>query len=391
MVSALYLPGGELAAELRAATGVRGRVRVLMSFASRLRLAPLFAFAVVVLAALLRYAVSPEVRDRLILANSTNVANLEHGRIWTLLTSAVITDGQLRTPAVIQLLGLLAVGELLWGWRRLLIVFFAGNVVASCLIYAGLRTGLHANWLPAEIARASDVGTSYGAHAVSGAIALSLPVRARRLLVPLALLTVVLPLIDERTFTDVGHLLSTLIGFVAGLQMRRLPLAGRLRLPAMMRTDRIFAFVYPTIAAADDALTRALRLQERHRVHLYDATVAWPDQTHRVHVRETRDMDAVDGVLVGACLGVVAGTLAGRPLAGLVLFAVVVGAAARLHRGGLSNAAVQRAVGQVGAGGGALLLLARPEDEAALADELVAAPPAPPAEVESPAAVRYAG
>jgi uncharacterized membrane protein len=370
LVSAAYLPGGDLATALRAAKGWAAKARVCLTFAARLRLAPLYVLVVVAFGSVLDYGVSSQVRDRMILANSTNVVNLEHGRIWTLVTSAFLVDEQIQVLAVLQLLCLMALAELLWGWRRLLVVFFAGNVVASCLVYALLRTGVRNNWFPGAVVVASDVGTSYGAHAVSGAIALSLPVRARRFVVPLALLVVIVPLLGERTFTDIGHLLSTLIGFLAGFQIRRRPLTGRLRRPAVLRIDQILGYSFDSVAAARAALTAALHLQEHRRVYLKDATVAWPDQTHRVHVRETRDMDGLDGALVGGCWGVVAGTLVGFPLAGLIVGAVAVGVVAHLHDAGLTDVLIRRAVHAIAPGGAVLLLLTDAADHLPLTTEL---------------------
>ncbi|MEN3304438.1 MAG: hypothetical protein V7603_640 [Micromonosporaceae bacterium] len=371
LVSAMYLPGGDLAATLRGARGWVGKARAGVSLAVRLRLAPLYVLTVVTLGLVLEHGVSPALHDRLLLANSTNVVNLEHGRIWTLVTSVLLVDEQIHVAAVVQLLGLTAVAELLWGWRRLLEVFLAGNAVASCLVYALLRTGIQDKWFPGAVAGVDDVGTSYGAHTVSGAIALSLPVRARRVAVPLALLVVVVPLVGEHTFTDVGHLLSTLVGFLAGYQMRRRPLAGRLRRPAVLRTDQIVTFCFSSVAAAHAGLQAALHLQEHHQVHLRDATVAWPDQASRVHVRETRDMDGVDGALAGGGWGVVAGTLVGFPLAGLALGALVGAVAAHLHDAGLTNAMVRRTVATIPPGGAALLLLIDPVDHPAMTAELV--------------------
>jgi hypothetical protein len=272
---------------------------------ARLRLAPLYVLAVVIIGVVLDHAVGAQTRTEIVLANSTNVVNLQHHRIWTLVTSAFVVDEQVQAGPVIQLLLLMAVAELLWGWRRLLEVFFLTNAVASCLVYALLRVGLRHNWLNGAVMMASDVGTSYGAHAVSGAIAISLPARARRILVPLALLTVVVPLIGQRSFTDVGHLLSTLIGFLAGWQIRRRPLAGHLHRPALLRTDRSLAYAFDSIARGRRAPTAALH----------------------------RHLATLDGVLAGGCWGVVLGTFIGRPLAGLVAGAAGVVVAAHLYGG----------------------------------------------------------
>jgi uncharacterized membrane protein/membrane associated rhomboid family serine protease len=380
LVPAAYLPGGDLAAALAAAGGWAAKVKVCGSFAARLRLAPLSVLCVVGIGLVLDHLVSPQARDQIVLANSTNVHNLEHHQIWTLVTSALLPDEPVHLAAMVRLLLLMSVAELLWGWRRLLEVFFLGNAVASCLVYALLRAGVHEKLFNGAVTLARDVGTSYGAHAVSGAIVFCLPVRARRLFVPLALLAVVVPLIGQRTFTDLGHLLSTLIGFVTGWQMRRRPLAGRVRRPAVLRTDRPLAYCFDTVAAARDALTAALHVQEQHRIHLHDATIAWSDQSMRVHVRETRDMDGLDGAIAGGCWGVVAGTLLGLPLAGLVVGAVLTAIAARLHDSGLRDTAVEQAVQAAPPGTAVLLLLADPADQPLLTATLSGTAGAPLAE-----------
>jgi uncharacterized membrane protein len=385
LVSAWYLPGGDLATALDAAKGWTTKAKVGMSFATRPRLAPLYVLTVVAIGVILGHTVNAETRSHLVMANSTNVVNLQHHRIWTLVTSAFLLDDQVEVLAMIQLLLLMAVAELLWGWRRLLEVFFLTNAVASCLVYALVREGVHHNWFDRAITMASDVGTSYGAHAVSGAIAFSLPVRPRRALVPLAFLAVVVPLIGEHTFTDVGHLLATLIGFLTGWQMRRRPLAGRLRLPALVRRDRRVAFSFETVAQARTALTTVLHLQEHHQVHLDDAAIGWSDEAYRIHVRQTRDMDLIDGALAGGSWGVVFGTLVGFPLAGLVIGAILIAVVARLHDAGLPDTAIDRAVHAAPPANAVLLLLVHPTDRTLLTTTLndlggttVPAPPQQP-------------
>lgn len=354
-----HLPGADLAARLRAAAGPRARAAVLLRSAAGLRLTPVYIAAIVAIGLVLDHVAGPRTRAAVVAANSTNVDNLEHHRIWTLVTSAFVFDGRLDPAAVAVLLPLLAAAELVWGWRRLLAVFFVANAVASCLVYAMLRAGVRHNWLDGAITMASDVGTSYGAHAVGGAIAFSLPVHARRVLVPLALVAVVVPMLDERTFTDVGHLLSAVLGFVAGWRIRRHPLGARLRRPP--GTDRPLTYAFGGLAHAQAALTVALHLHEHRRLCLDDAVVAWRDRgTHRVHARRIRDLGPVHGALVGGACGVVLGTLAGPPVAGLVAGAAA-GALVALWRGpGLADAAVRGALDAQPAGTAVLLLLADP-------------------------------
>src|SRR5215831_14457234 len=90
LVPASYLPGGDFAAALRSASGWRARTRVVLSYLPRLRVAPLYALAVFVSSAVLHFGLGDQVRDRVILANSTNVANLEHHQVWTLISSAFV-------------------------------------------------------------------------------------------------------------------------------------------------------------------------------------------------------------------------------------------------------------------------------------------------------------
>ncbi|GAA2623278.1 hypothetical protein GCM10010399_63170 [Dactylosporangium fulvum] len=376
LVPAWYLPGGDLASALAAAGGPAAKAKVLLRAATRLRLAPLYVLAVAVIGFLLDRA-DPQTRNHLIAANSTNVANLDQHRVWTLVTSAFIVTEPLGVLTVAHLLLLTGAAELLWGRRRLFEVFFLTHVVASCLVYALLRTGIRYEWVERTVATASDVGTSYGAHAVGGALAFSLPVRARRVLVPLALAAVLLPLVGERTFTDVGHLLSTVIGLLAGWQMRRRPLAGRLRLPARMRDDRPMAFAFGTEEEARTALATVLHLQEHHLVHLADAVVTWSDRAHRIHERETRDLGVLDGAMAGTAWGVVLGTLAGFPVAGLVAGAGVVAVVAGLHDAGLPDSTVVHSARAAPPGGVVLVLLTDRADRTRLTSVLAGVGGAP--------------
>ncbi|MEV0568420.1 rhomboid family intramembrane serine protease [Dactylosporangium sp. NPDC050588] len=378
LVSARYLPGGDLAAELAASVGPAAKARVLLAAVAGLRLAPLYVAAVVGVSLGIDAFAGPQARAGIVAANSTNVANLEQHRLWTLFTSAFVLGGGIEPVQVVALLLLTGAAELVWGRRRLAEVFLLTHVIASCLVYAVLRVGLRHGWLDQEVAWAADVGTSYGAHAVAAALACSLPVRrARRVLVPAVLLLVVLPFADSRTFTSLGHLLSTLIGLLAGWQLRHRPLAGRLRRPGAQRTDRPALYVFGTAQQAQDALVSVLRLREQQLIRLDDAVVAWSDapgadggRPYRMHELQTRDLGVLDGALAGAAWGIVLGTLAGWPTAGLAVGAVAAAAVAGVHDAGLSDAVVEQAARGVPAGRAVLVLLTGPADQPRIATVL---------------------
>ncbi len=157
------------------------------------------------------------VRAHLVLAASTNLANLGQGRWATLLTSAFVAGPRVPGPGWwLALAGLLASAELLWGSWRAVLTFLAGHVGATLLVAAWLAAGVTAGWLPAAWATAPDVGASYGLLAVLGALAAGAPSAVRRGAVPLLVAAVGVGLLLNPTFTAAGHLVALLIGLLIG-------------------------------------------------------------------------------------------------------------------------------------------------------------------------------
>ena len=159
-------------------------------------------------------ALGPDVQDRVIRHASTNLHNLSHGHIGTLLDSAFVVDAgpiYVWLPGLVCLLGL---AELLWGSVRLVVAFVVGHVGATLLVAVGLTAAVELGWLPASVSRATDVGMSYGAAAVLGALTAAIPRRWRRawigwwLAVGLAVVAV------GRDFTDVGHAVALALGML---------------------------------------------------------------------------------------------------------------------------------------------------------------------------------
>jgi hypothetical protein len=155
-------------------------------------------------------------RAAIVRANSTDVANLLHGRLYTLLSSALVLEGRACLLALPVLAVALAIAELTWGGLVLAAVFLYGHIVATLLVFAGLVTGLVLHQLSRHVVNAPDVGPSYGAVAVLGALLASgrLGRAVRWQLAAVLLATSVL--LVGRTFTDAGHLVSLLLGIAAG-------------------------------------------------------------------------------------------------------------------------------------------------------------------------------
>lgn len=184
-----------------------------LSSLARVRITLGYAMALVTVATAL-VILGPQAQDRAVRSASTNLHNLADGRLVTLLDSAFVADAG---PIYLWLPGLiclLALAELVWRRGRLLMAFVVGHVGATLLVAVGLAVAIEAGWLPLAISRATDVGMSYGAMAVFGALSAAIPGRWRPVWVgwwlPLALATAVV----GGHFTDVGHAIALTLGML---------------------------------------------------------------------------------------------------------------------------------------------------------------------------------
>lgn len=167
-------------------------------------------------------ALGPHARHAVVSRMSTNLHNLAHGRLTTLVGSAFVDDGgdvYLWLPGLVCLL---ALGELIWRGRGLVITFAVGHIGATLVVAAGLVAALEAGWLPLSVARATDVGVSYGAVCVLGALTASIAPRWRPAWVGwwFGIAATAAVGLD---FTAVGHVVALLLGI--GLSSR-LPAAS---------------------------------------------------------------------------------------------------------------------------------------------------------------------
>ena len=184
-----------------------------LSMLARLRLTVGYAVTLVAVATTL-VVLGPRVHDLVIRHMSTNLHNLGHGRLVTLVGSAFVTS---EGPIWVWLPGLvclLALAELLWRSRRLLITLALGHVGATLIVAAGLATAIEAGWLPISVARATDVGISYGAVAVLGTLTAAIPSRWRPGWIGWWLSVGLLMVCLGTDFTNTGHFIALLLGIV---------------------------------------------------------------------------------------------------------------------------------------------------------------------------------
>src|SRR6201992_349054 len=150
----------------------------IMSRLARVRITLGYALALATVRVAL-VVLGPRVHDRVVRLASTNLHNLAHGHLGTLFGSAFVTDAGPIWFWLPCLVCLLALAELIWRSGRLALVFVTGHVGATLLVAAGLTAAIELGWLPLSISRASDVGVSYGALAVLGALTAAVPRRWR--------------------------------------------------------------------------------------------------------------------------------------------------------------------------------------------------------------------
>lgn len=161
----------------------------------------------------------PHTRDVVVSQMSTNLHNLAHGHLVTLVGSAFIDGGDHALIWLPGLVCLLALGELIWRSKGLLVTFAVGHVGATLLVAVGLVAAVETGWLPFSIARTTDVGISYGAVCVLGALTASIPPRWRPAWIG-GWLGIAAVATLGGDFTAVGHVLALLLGIGLSFRLR---------------------------------------------------------------------------------------------------------------------------------------------------------------------------
>lgn len=186
-------------------------VFAVLSRIARVRVTLVYA-AVLIVVTMVLLKLGPEVQDRVIRHASTNLHNLRHGHVGTLLGSAFVIDAGPLNVWLPGLMCLLGVGELLWRSSRVLIAFAVGHVGATLLVAVGLTAAVTFGWLPTSVANATDVGMSYGATAVLGALTPAIPRRWRLTWIGWWIGVGAGVVSVGTDFADVGHVVALLLG-----------------------------------------------------------------------------------------------------------------------------------------------------------------------------------
>jgi len=196
----------------------------------------------------------PHAHDVLVRRASTNLHNLAHGHLGTLLGSALVVDAGPLYFWLPFLTCLLALAELHLRTIRLIVAFLVGHIGATLVVAAALAAAVEFGWLPVSIARASDVGMSYGALAVLGAMTAAIPQRWRPAWVGWWVAAGLASAIIGADFTDAGHTIAVILGVLVSARFRQ-PIRWTPVLCLMLAASSGFGFLvlahhWGTMAAA---------------------------------------------------------------------------------------------------------------------------------------------
>lgn len=226
----------------------------------RVRVTAAYAVALVAVSATLT-ALGPHARDDVVRDMSTNLHNLAHGRVLTLIGSAFVEASDNVYASLPGLVCLLALGELIWLGRGLIVAFLMGHIGATLLVAVWLVVAVGQGWLPIAVVQATDVGVSYGVMGVLGTLTASIPSRWRPMWIGWWLGIAVLVVVwADFEFTGIGHVLALVLGMVLSFRLRALAQWTPLRqaLLAVGVSYGYFSLCGPSPLAAIGGLAGAL-------------------------------------------------------------------------------------------------------------------------------------
>jgi hypothetical protein len=156
---------------------------------------------------------SPEFEEEFLRQRSTNIHELSNNPVRVLVSSAMWIDGGHWLPYVLLYSLFHAQAERWLGTARWLVVCVAAHVLATLISEGALLWGIRHGMASESAVNTLDIGVSYALAGVVAVLVYRIP-RAWRY--PYALVVLVVygvPLVTGRTFTDLGHFTSVLIGF----------------------------------------------------------------------------------------------------------------------------------------------------------------------------------
>ncbi|MFD7661782.1 rhomboid-like protein [Streptomyces sp. NPDC059788] len=188
--------------------------------------------AILFVTSVIMHHLAPDTLDHVLQRRSTNINNLLHSPGRVLLTSALWLGGG-NWLYYFVLYNVFHVPAERWlGTRRWLAVMGVTHIGATYLSEGILALAIHTGAAPHSAVDTLDVGVSYAMAGVAAVLTYRLPWRPLRYVYAAGVLVFyAIPLFDNLTFTDIGHLSAALLGlacypFTPGRQHRHMRTAG---------------------------------------------------------------------------------------------------------------------------------------------------------------------
>ncbi|WP_338060134.1 rhomboid-like protein [Streptomyces fulvoviolaceus] len=156
---------------------------------------------------------SPEFEEEFLRQRSTNIHELSSNPVRVLVASAMWIDGGRWLPYAVLYSVFHAPAERRLGTARWLAVCAAAHVLATLISEGALLWGIRHGMAPASAVNTLDIGVSYALAGVVAVLVHLIPAPWRYGYAFVVLLVYGVPLVTGRTFTDLGHFTSVLIGF----------------------------------------------------------------------------------------------------------------------------------------------------------------------------------
>lgn len=156
---------------------------------------------------------SPEFEEEFLRQRSTNIHELSSNPVRVLISSAMWIDGGYWLPYALLYSVFHAQAERWLGTVRWLAVCVAAHVLATLISEGALLWGIRHGMAPESAVNTLDIGVSYALAGVVAVLVYRIPRPWRYPYAAAVLVVYGVPLVTGRTFTDLGHFTSVLIGF----------------------------------------------------------------------------------------------------------------------------------------------------------------------------------
>ncbi|MFI6880521.1 rhomboid-like protein [Streptomyces sp. NPDC050400] len=155
---------------------------------------------------------SPEFEEEFLRQRSTNLHELSQNPMRVLVSSAFWIDGATWWPYAVLYTVFHAQAERWLGTLRWLAVAAAAHVLATLISEGALLWAIRHGHAPPSSVNTLDVGVSYALAGVVAVLTYRISAPWRYLYLAVVLVIYGSPLVTGRTFTDLGHFTSVLIG-----------------------------------------------------------------------------------------------------------------------------------------------------------------------------------